>query len=459
MNKSEIEGIRFVERAILGSLVLNPDLWINNLSKLKADLFTSDKNRVVWESIAKQYDKSDEIDYAILAADIMSKDDSIDYRALNSNFLELSNPKKFQEYLNQLMEAKERRLIFNVVSEAQEGLIKNVNSSEIRANMIDGLESSEDDTNQTYHVSEFTRQTIDKIMLSMETKGLSGIDTGITKLNQRNGGFQKGQVTILAARAGLGKTTLSVNFALKSAEQGIPTAIFALEMGSDQLLLLIAEIKTSISTEDIISGRINKEQLKEIELAIDSVKNLPLFLVGGGLTINEMVTKIRFMKRRYGIGFVVVDYLQLIQTERRFPSKNNEVEYISRKLKLLSMPNDADIAILVLSQLSRTLEHRADKRPMLSDLRDSGAIEQDADMVLMLYRDNYYNHECTDNTTELSVMKNRFGKCGVIRLSFKNRSYTDWDGEPQRDIYDGVNTDAFSDEIIKNDRDYGDIPF
>ena len=447
MDKAKTEGIRFVERSLLGTLILKPSLYINNEKTLSGALFSSEKNRKLFKIITDLYSKAEEIDYNLLSNRV-AQDIGIDYKTLDSNYLAMADSSKFNDYLSEVVEYSKKSTLSKAITEAKDGLLADEPSDTIKARLMTSLQDNEIDDAQTFHVSEYIKDTMDSVYKAMKSNGLSGITTGITKLNERNGGWQGGDVTIIAARAGLGKTTMAMNLALTAAREGNPVAVFSLEMGGEQLLLLLAEIITGVETEDIRGGRINQDQVKAIEEAMTEVTKLPLFLVGGYRPIEEIITKIRFFNKRVDLKMVIIDYLQLISVAgKKFNNRNGEVEYVSRQLKAVAMPNQCKLSMIVLSQLNRGLESRADKRPMLSDLRDSGAIEQDADMVLMLYRDNYYDHECTDNTTELAVMKNRFGKTGVIRLTYINRKYVDWEG----DINQNYDPDRYIEER--------DIPF
>ena len=446
MDKAKTQGIRFVERSLLGTIVLKPSLYINNEKILSFALFSSEKNRKLFKIITDLYSKAEEIDYNLLSNRV-AQDIGIDYKTLDSNYLAMADSSKFNDYLSEVVEYSKKSTLSKAITEAKDGLLADEPSDIIKAKLMTSLQDNEINDAQTFHVSEYIKDTMDSVYKAMKSNGLSGITTGITKLNERNGGWQGGDVTIIAARAGLGKTTMAMNLALTAAREGNPVSVFSLEMGGEQLLLLLAEIITGVETEDIRGGRINQDQVKAIEEAMTEVTKLPLFLIGGARPIEEIITKIRFLNKRVNLKMVLVDYLQLIQSGKRMNNRNAEVEHVSRQLKLIAMPNECNLSMIVLSQLNRGLESRADKRPMLSDLRDSGAIEQDADMVLMLYRENYYDHECTDNTTELEVMKNRFGKTGVIRLTYVSRKYVDWEG----DINQNYDPDRYTDKE--------DIPF
>lgn len=446
-DKNKKEGIRFVERSLLGSLIMQPEIYSNYEQKLDLSLFTSEKNATLFQIIKELYDDSEEIDWNLLTARVGEQMD-ITYEKLDSNYIQLADSTRFFDYLMELVEYREKSILSWVSSKIKEDLLSDTPTDIIKAEILKRLEDDNNDmTIKSYHVGDFMIETMDRLYSSMNNNGLSGIDTGINKLNERNGGWQGGDVNILAARAGLGKTTLAMNFALSGASQGLPVVIFSLEMGAEQLLMLLCEIKTGISTEDMRAGRINQSQIREIEDVMGQLKKLPLFIISGGFTIEEIEVKVKALNRKHDIRVCIIDYLQLIGSRDKHNGKNALVEDVSRRLKLLAMPNGCNLTMIILSQLNRSLESRADKRPMLSDLRDSGAIEQDADMVMMLYRDSYYDHECTDPTTELIVSKNRFGKTGIIRMIYENRSYKPY----EESFNDGQSNNFFE----KNE----DIPF
>jgi replicative DNA helicase len=285
---------------------------------------------------------------------------------------------------------------------------------------------------------------------------LSGITTGLNSINAKVGGLHNSDLVILAGRPGMGKTSLVTNIAFNAAqrwlrdrEDGIPeekgagarVAFFSLEMSSDQLATRILAEQSGISSELLRMGKISKEDFRELSRASRELQELPLFIDDTpALTIAALRTRARRLQRQKGIGLIIVDYLQLLQGSGRGSNDNrvNEISEISRGLKTLA--KELAVPVIALSQLSRAVEQREDKRPMLSDLRESGSIEQDADMVWFIYRGDYYeaakepehSNEAAyaawqekmsqiHGISELIVAKQRHGSTGKVRMKFEAR--------------------------------------
>jgi replicative DNA helicase len=308
--------------------------------------------------------------------------------------------------------------------------------------------------------------------------GLSGKTSGIEVIDEKTAGLHSSDLIILAGRPGMGKTSLATNIAFNCAEAhlqhqndggpfnyGGPVAFFSLEMSADQLATRILAEQAEITSESLRSGKITRDEFQKLSFASQRLSELPLFIDDTpALTISALRTRARRLKRRHDIGLIVVDYLQLLQgSGRANDNRVNEISEISRGLKTLA--KELDLPVIALSQLSRAVEQREDKRPMLSDLRESGSIEQDADMVWFIYRGDYY-HEAikpdgpgpngftsTDaeakynawaermeelvNKATLIVAKQRHGSTGLVPLHFQaeitkfsspnTRDYSDWD--------------------------------
>jgi replicative DNA helicase len=265
-----------------------------------------------------------------------------------------------------------------------------------------------------------------KLAVQMAEKALnsgghiSGVTTGLDSLNAKTGGLHNSDLVILAGRPGMGKTALATNMAVSSAsrfvrdlEEGIEpeksagaaVAFFSLEMSADQLAIRILAERSRISSENLRTGRISQNEFRDFARAAGEMQMLPLYIDDTpGLTIAALRTRARRLKRQKGIGMVVVDYLQLLQGSGRASNDNrvNEISEISRGLKTLA--KELSLPVLALSQLSRAVEQREDKKPQLSDLRESGSIEQDADIVMFVYRDDYYHDfKEPDQPTEQSA--------------------------------------------------------
>jgi replicative DNA helicase len=293
--------------------------------------------------------------------------------------------------------------------------------------------------------------------------GLTGITSGFTGLNSRIGGLQRSDLIIVAGRPGMGKTALATNMAFAAAERflqdqgdgiepakaaGAPIAIFSLEMSSEQLVTRILSEQSQVTAEQIRTGSLGRQEFASFARTAERLHSLPFYIDDTpGLTIAALRTRARRLKRQKGIGLVVVDYLQLLQGTGRGSNDNRvqEISEISRGLKQLA--KELDVPVIGVSQLSRAVEQREDKRPQLSDLRESGSIEQDADIVLFVYREEYYlrahepkhpipgdpaevfsafeeweaKHGQVAGMAELIIAKNRHGGTGKERLRFEGR--------------------------------------
>ena len=289
---------------------------------------------------------------------------------------------------------------------------------------------------------------------------ISGVTTGLEDVNHRTGGLQRSDLLILAGRPGMGKTSLATNIAFNAAQRyqrdiedgippekslGAPTAFFSLEMSADQLATRILAEQSGVVGHKIRSGSLSRDEFNQFARAAAELENLPLYIDDTpGLTIAALRTRARRMKRKHGIGLIIVDYLQLLQGSGRGGNDNRvqEISEISRGLKTLA--KELNVPVMALSQLSRAVEQREDKRPQLADLRESGSIEQDADIVLFVYREEYYiaarepkgengdakiddaynkwQQEMQEafQKAELIIAKQRHGATGKVRLKFES---------------------------------------
>jgi replicative DNA helicase len=304
---------------------------------------------------------------------------------------------------------------------------------------------------------EATKEALQLAEKALNSGGhLSGFTTGLDSLNSKIGGLHKSDLIIVAGRPGMGKSSLATNIGFAAAKRllqdqedgieaaksaGAAAALFSLEMSADQLATRILAEQSGISSENLRMGRISQQEFRSLARAAAELQSLPLYIDDTpGLTIAALRARARRLKRQKGIGLVIVDYLQLLQGTGRGSAGDNrvqEISEISRGLKQLA--KELDVPVIALSQLSRAVEQREDKRPQLADLRESGSIEQDADIVLFIYREDYYlasrqpadDHPEIDKwreemarvygLAEILVAKQRHGSTGKIRVKFDSR--------------------------------------
>lgn len=255
--------------------------------------------------------------------------------------------------------------------------------------------------------------------IKSHSKGITGVPAGYKKLDEMTSGFQKGDLVVLAARPSMGKTALALSIAQHAAKTGLSVGFFSLEMGAEQLTLRLLSSESRIGHQNIRNATITSDEWVELTHVAAKLAELKLFIDDTAMqSIMDVRTKARKLKMEHNLQFLVIDYLQLIHSNKRYENRHQEVSEISRSLKALA--KELGIPILALSQLSRAVDSRVDKRPMLSDLRESGAIEQDADLIMFLYRDIVYNPDAENAAlAELIIGKQRNGPTGTVALNFQ----------------------------------------
>jgi replicative DNA helicase len=254
--------------------------------------------------------------------------------------------------------------------------------------------------------------------IKSSAKGITGVATNFKSLDRMTSGFQPGDLVILAARPSMGKTSLALNVAVNAARAGLGVGIFSLEMAAEQLTLRLLSTESGVDHQKIRNATLTSQEWIEITHVAGELADMKLFIDDtAGINIMELRAKARQLKAKSDIKMLVVDYLQLLHSSRRHENRHQEVSEISRFLKALA--KELSLPIIALSQLSRAVDSRMDKRPLLSDLRESGAIEQDADVIMFLYRDVVYNQETEHpDQAELIIGKQRNGPTGTVNLRF-----------------------------------------
>lgn len=349
-------------------------------------------------------------------------------------------------YVKELRDLSQRRKLLRLSTEIKKSCEEDLSASEL----IDLVESklfkiaTDESAKEFKDAPQIMQMTLGYIE-AMKARGdsiLVGLDTGYAELNKKTAGFGHGDLVIIAARPAMGKTAFALGIAAKTLDHGQGVAIFSLEMGAEQLMLRMLAAKTSIPLQDLRVGNLNDEQLTNLFRACEEYRQKKLFIDDqGSLTIGSLRSKLRKLKAMHPeVSVVIIDYLQLMSGSGT-KDRHLEVSEISRGLKLLA--RELSIPIIALSQLNRSLEARADKRPMLSDIRESGSIEQDADQILFVYRDDVYRareekekemkakadgkeyksnfEEKPEEDAEIIIGKNRNGPTGIIKLIFHKR--------------------------------------
>jgi replicative DNA helicase len=263
-------------------------------------------------------------------------------------------------------------------------------------------------------------ERIDHLYHRDNQSDVTGVPTGYGRLDEMTSGLQGGDLIIVAGRPSMGKTALALNIAEHVAVgNGLPVAIFSMEMSSTQLAMRMLGSIARVDQHKMRTGRLNDKEWGELSEAMGKLHEAPIYIdEGGALTALEVRARARRLKRQYSkLGLIVIDYLQLMSSTAQGENRATEISEISRSLK--AMAKELDVPVIALSQLNRALEQRPNKRPQMADLRESGAIEQDADVIFAIYRDEVYNPESPEKgIAEVNILKQRNGPIGAVKLTF-----------------------------------------
>ncbi|WP_301859300.1 replicative DNA helicase [uncultured Megasphaera sp.] len=416
------------EQAVLGAMMLDHNAVVTAMEKLEPQDFYRDVHRTIFEAMEHLHHDNKEIDVITLPEELrrMKKLDDVGGVEYVLSLPTLVATAANIEYHAGIVAEKalSRRLITTcteVAAEAYDG------EREPEALLDDAerkiLQISESKRRGDFApVGVVVEETLDKITKLYENKaGITGLPTGFRDLDRMTSGLQPSDLILIAARPSMGKTAFTLNIAQNvGVRQHKTVAFFSLEMSQEQLVQRLLCQIAHIDSQKLRTGQLNTdEEWSKLTDACDKLYQAPIYIDDTpGISVTEMRSKARRLKAEHGLDLIVVDYLQLMQG-RNSESRQQEISEISRSLKALA--RELKVPLIALSQLSRSVESRQDKRPMLSDLRESGALEQDADIVSFLYREDYYDKE-TENQhiTEVILAKHRNGPVGSIKLYFKS---------------------------------------
>jgi replicative DNA helicase len=421
------------EQAVLGSILIDPAVIDKVNERLKADDFYRQANQRLFKVINELREEKKPIDLVTLTAELKDRKlldevGGVTYLNMLANGVPTTAN---VEYYTRIVEEKAiRRYLIKQASQTAAQAYEAKNIEEVMTSAQEQMQNIQDRAasttkNRILDIKELAMGAYARIEeRAMNPAGISGIPTGFQDVDRLLNGLNKSDLIILAARPAMGKTAFALNIAQNVALKARKTAvIFNLEMRADQLMERMFSAEGNIDSHCIRTGQMKPEEWERLTMAISTLSEAPLKIIDEAFTLNQIRSDARKLKREIGeLGVIVIDYLQLIGVESNFATPNERVSHISRSLKLLA--RELDVPIIALSQLSRAVEQRNDKRPMLSDLRDSGSIEQDADVVAFLYRDDYYNEDSVKkNIAELIIGKQRNGPVGTCELLFlKNYS-------------------------------------
>ena len=420
-----------VEKAILGLVIINNNLINILLEKMRDDYLYDPANRIIFQAIKNLNRENKPVDFATIINEIKGKG-SIDSIGGESYLYNILDPTYYAANISTYIDiVREKAILRNLLTFGNE-VVSDVYESKEKAEEIIGKSSEKlfkmsefSDSEGLTQLATIVPDTYKYIMEMADNQdGLTGVTTGFRDLDKHLSGLQNSDLVLLAARPSVGKTALGINIAVNAAKAGKRVAVFSLEMSKRQISQRIISQLTRVELQNIISGNISDEDWQVLLARFDGIEKLDMFIDDtASISLTELRAKSKRKKQEVGLDLIVIDYLQLMTSDvGRNESRQQEISNISRGLKALA--KELNIPVLALSQLSRKSEERTNKRPMLSDLRESGAIEQDADVVMMLYREDYYDED-TENQDDLEVIigKHRNGPTGTVHLHF-NKQYT-----------------------------------
>jgi replicative DNA helicase len=423
------------EQSVLGAVFISPETMASLADELVPDDFYKPANKIVFKTMLSLLEKGEPIDATTMVSALTNQGDISNIGGINY-VVELVNStptsKNVEHYAKLVKEkATLRKVIadlFDSLSSAYQGdvSIDDLIAKTEKSLLDISIQNADTGFRNVADILDTHMQIVEN---RSQTDGfVTGLSTGFVGLDKITTGLHEGNLIILAARPAMGKTALALNIAKHVATmERKPAVIFSLEMGAEELIERMVASEGMVPGYHLKTGNLSTDEWKRLVHAQSNLYDVPIFVDDtAGIRISEIRSKARKLSQEMGgLGIIIIDYLQLITGSKR-ENRQQIVSEISRELKILA--KDLRVPVIALSQLSRSVEQRQDKRPMLSDLRESGSIEQDADIVAFLYRDAYYQKEQADsqeanNVTELILEKNRHGSLGTVKLYF-HKEYT-----------------------------------
>ena len=425
------------EEAVLGAILVNPEVITKVVETLKPESFYKPAHKYVYEAMLQLFNTNERIDL-VSVSDVLSYNsrlEAVGGRAfINDLSYKTITTSNIEYYARIVQEKAVKRSLINAGSEIVSfGYDLNpIDESLENAEKLIFDIASRKATTDLHHIKELVLNTYEKIEYRYEHKDeLLGLRTDFYELDTITNGLQKSDLIILAARPSMGKTAFALNIAQNVAvKEKVPVAIFSLEMSKEQLVQRMLCSQAEVDTQRLKTGNMQSKDWDKLANAMNDFANAPIYIDDtSGATLTDIRAKCRRLKMAQNdIGLVVIDYLQLMESSNSKEDRFQAVSTISRGMKMLA--KELDVPVIALSQLSRAVEGRTDKRPMLSDLRESGSIEQDADIVMFIYRDEYYRKAedgeedeaakaINKGESEIIIAKHRSGPVGTVKLLFQ----------------------------------------
>lgn len=430
---------REAEQSVLGAMLLDLERIPDAIGICRAEDFYIERNKELFDTIVELYNLGKPIDIVTIQDQLTLRGSfeavgGLEYVMETMNMVPTTrNVKHYAEIVSQ------KAVLRNLIRISEKALEQSYRGDEEPEAIIGRTEqelidlSQEKSSKGPVHLRTYLGQSVEKLAELSENEGdVTGLSTGFIDLDKRTAGFHGSELILIAARPGMGKTSFALNIAQNVAiGTGATVAVFNLEMPGIQIANRMLSSESMVNSESLKKGNIRDEEWEKIGEAVDVLSNANIYIDDtSSITAPEIVARCRKLKMEHNLGMVVIDYLQLISGSGKGDgNRQQEISDISRALKV--MANDLNIPVIALSQLSRAVEKRDNKEPMLSDLRESGAIEQDADMVLFLYREGAYNEEAEEpNRTKCIFAKHRNGETGYEYLTWLGEftKFSNWSG-------------------------------
>ncbi len=415
------------EQSVIGSMILDADAITKATEIISREDFYQQQLGVMFQAIKELHDDGRPTDLVTLQEKLKAMDLPPQYcetEFISNLVMSVPTSTNIESYAKIV---REKAVLRNLIK-TTEGIANTCYLGKENLNSI--LEKTEKEIFQivnkrgekeTETVKDVVISALESIERAAQNKGgVTGIASGFLDLDYKTAGFQPSTLVMIAARPAMGKTAFALNIAeYVAVKSKVPTAIFSLEMSKDELIKRLLAMNSRVDSQNIRTGNLSDDEWRALVESAGYIGNSQLILdATPGISIGELKSKCRKYKLEQGLGMVIIDYLQLMTGDKHAPSRQQEVAEISMALKALA--RELQIPIIALSQLSRKVEERPDKRPMMSDLRESGSIEQDADIVMFIYRDDYYNKESEDKgVAEIIIGKHRSGPTGTVKLNWQ----------------------------------------
>ncbi len=413
------------ERSVIGSMIIDPDAITVASELLEAEDFYQAKYGVVFQTIVELNNSGKPVDLVMLQAKLKEKEVSSELYELDfiSGLIDaVPTSANVRHYAQLVREKATLRRLIKVTEDIANNCYVDKEAADV---LLDSTEKKifellqKRDVKETEDIRDLVIKSLEGIeAASKHHGGVTGVATGFIDLDFKTAGMQPADLVLIAARPSMGKTAFVLNIAEHAAlKMRVPTVIFSLEMSAVQITNRFLAMNARVDAQKMRTGNLSDADWANLHESAVALAEAPLIIDDTpGITISEMRSKCRQYNYEKGVGMIIIDYLQLMSAGHRVESREKEISEISRALKALA--RELKCPVLACSQLSRAVEQRPDKRPMLSDLRESGAIEQDADVIMFIYRDEYYNKDREDNKglAEIIIGKQRNGPTGTVTL-------------------------------------------